>query len=1325
MNRSTRHPRQGPISRHFPFVYLLAVLFLAVPTKAVVPWTILINTNFVLNITNYGASVTKADNSSYIRNAINAAAAGGTTNGLRGGTVEIPAGTYLSGPFTLTSGVNLQLDSGAVLRMLPFGQYPLTYTTNISGSTTSVTWSATSFISASGASDIEISGSGAIDGQGAGWWPYSTNTSDGRAFMISFGNCNRQLIQGVTLSNSPMTHIQFGGSGAGNITVQNVTVFAPGTSPNTDACDVGGTNILVQNCNMSEGDDDFACAGDTSDVLITNNTYGTGHGISIGSNVAGGVGNITVINCSMTGTQNGLRIKSDNQIGGFVTNINYYNISMTNVNFPIQVYAYYQEVGTPNSITPANAAEQPLAIVTSYTPRYSGITFSNITATSANGYPLGIVWARTEQPATNIVFDKVNITGNRNFCLYNVSGAQFIDCNLTPTLTSNTFALFNAQMTVSNSVPSGAVSTFGGLTTNGYANSLAFHNAAGALANSNVLGSVRLTLDASTFTVSNNLALNSASLINYTVGTSAATLSVISNLTAGGVVNITAGPGFANGTYTLMSCGQQLSGTLPLLDATPPNFVCSIQTNGSGQVNLVVLSPSVPAPTNVLAVPTNGTIELSWSPVPGATGYNVQRSMVSGGLYTNIAFVTVTNYTDTQVVPGVNYFYVIAGTNSSGEGANSSEVAANISNLSTVPAKYQSNGTGGGNWNAPSTWIISTNNGANWNASTTVPGGADSVEILNNDIVTISIPGTIINQVMVDHGGELTAGTGVTTLAHATSSDLDIHGTLDIPSTNTAGSTLTLAANATVVVEPDGVLQSHSGSTSDPFGHGANSSITVYGTYLENTPAATVSTCVWMPGSTLNFSPAGDSGTGAPMLGMNQAFYNIVFNMTNQTSAGAAMQNFTNVQGDLTVNSTGTGSGRLALLSNGGETLTIGGDVNINSACRVYLFGNSSSAAGITFEGSLTVALGSYLGNSYKAKSTTVNSINFAGTGTIYLGSGFIDSSTAGGLPAAILVSGNYALQSNWTLSSATTSTAFDTLTVSGTLDCSRNLILNNKVSGGGANAFTLSPGATMVIGSPGGISATNGSGNVLVSGVRSFSTGASYVYDSPSPAPQPQITGDGLPATVNNLIITNTAWVQLGQNETINGTLVVTADSSLDFNTNSIITTIPPVLNGTLTMEESKGGGVFSGSTLTQTPGTLGYGGTLNVVVAGEPLVQGDQITLFNAPAYGGGFDYANFSPALSSGLAWSTAGLLENGSVEVISPPTVPVMLTNSISGSLLKFTWPAQQGWRLVSQTNSLSVGLTPNGWENVGGGIDGSNAIQIDPTQPSVFFRLVYP
>jgi len=658
-----------------------------VPTLAT-PALPVINTNNVVNILSFGAvgdGVTT--NTTAIQNTINSAAAGGPTNGASGGTVEIPAGIFLSGPITLKSTVNLQLDSGATLRMLPFGQWPLTYLTNVTTSyttnmsiittnhTTNITWTAANFISASSLHDIEISGSGAIDGQGSPWWPYSSTTGDTRPIMISPSDCNRLLIQNVTLSNSPMFHIAISGGSAGNSTVQGVTIFAPGTSPNTDACDVNGTNILVQNCNISEGDDDFTCGGGTAGVLLTNNTYGTGHGISIGSYTdSGGVSNITVINCTMNGTVNGIRIKSDNNRGGLVQNISYYNIGMTNVDFPIQIYSYYNEIGTPSSISPYYAATQAVAAVTSLTPIYRNITFSNITATSVSGYPIGIIWARTEMPATNIVFNKVNVTGNRSFDLYNVSGAQFIDCNLKPSSTSNTFALFNAQIIVTNSAPTNTLSTFNGLTTNGYGNGFAFYNTQGSLINTNVLDDGPLALSASTLTVSNNLTLFPTTALNFTLSTNVTRLAVVGNLTLGGTNYISAGSGFTNGTYTLMTYTGTLSGSPPVLAATPAGYNYSFNTGTAGQVNLVV---TLLAPTNLVVTGTNLLINLNWNSVAGANTYNLKRGTTNGGTYPTVfSGLTATNYADANVTNAVNYFYVVSAVGAGGESSNSLQATA-------------------------------------------------------------------------------------------------------------------------------------------------------------------------------------------------------------------------------------------------------------------------------------------------------------------------------------------------------------------------------------------------------------------------------------------------------------------------------------------------------------------------------------------------------------------------------------------------------------------------------------------------------------------------
>jgi polygalacturonase len=664
-------------SHHLTLVALL--IFCTAPqTFAVAPWSIAINTNFLVVATNAGYGATGdnlTDNAAAIQSAINAAAKGGTTNGLIGGTVEIPAGTnaYLCGPLNLSNNVNLQIDAGAILRMLPLTRWPMTWVTNVSG----YYWftNTPDFITGNNLTNIEISGYGAIDGQGAPWWPYSNTNNAVRAVMISLGSGNHTLIQNITLSNSPMFHIAVGGSSK-NSTVSGVTVFAPASSPNTDACDVSGTNVLVQNCNISEGDDDYTCGGGTHDVLLTNNVYGTGHGISIGSYTdSGGVSNITVINCTISGAVNSIRIKSDNDRGGLVQNINYLNIGITNVNFPIQIYGYYHWYGTPSGISPQIAASTNAATVTSLTPAFRNITFSNITATSVSGYPIGILWARTEMPMTNIVFNKVNLTGDRSFDLYNITGAQFIDCNLKPSTSTTTFQLYNANnIIVTNSAPTNTLFTFDGLTTNDYGNTLAFYNADGSLNNTNALDDGPLTLAASTFAVSNNLALRPTTVLNFTLGTNTTKINVTGNLVLGGTNNIYAGPGFTNGTYTLITMNGTESGTLPVLGTSPANYNCSLLLGAAAP--FLMLNVALLPPTNLVASATNLLVNLKWNAVTGATSYNLKRGTVSG-TYPNIfSGLTATNYADANVTNAVNYFYVVTAVGAGGESTNSAQVNA-------------------------------------------------------------------------------------------------------------------------------------------------------------------------------------------------------------------------------------------------------------------------------------------------------------------------------------------------------------------------------------------------------------------------------------------------------------------------------------------------------------------------------------------------------------------------------------------------------------------------------------------------------------------------
>ena len=85
-------------------------------------------------------------------------------------------------------------------------------------------------------------------------------------------------------------------------------------SHNTDGIDLVGTNCLIQNCVISTGDDNIALGTSsqnvpTSNILVTNCTFGDGHGMTIGSNTEGGVSNLVVINCTFNGTDYGIRMR--------------------------------------------------------------------------------------------------------------------------------------------------------------------------------------------------------------------------------------------------------------------------------------------------------------------------------------------------------------------------------------------------------------------------------------------------------------------------------------------------------------------------------------------------------------------------------------------------------------------------------------------------------------------------------------------------------------------------------------------------------------------------------------------------------------------------------------------------------------------------------------------------------------------------------------------------------------------------------------------------------------------------------------------------------
>jgi polygalacturonase len=496
----------------------LAMITRADPPLPVIPS----RTTNVLSFGAYGDGI--SNNASAINAAITA------INALGGGTVEISPGSasltnYLSGPITMKSSVNLQIVSNALgrakLQMLPMSSWPNASTPFIFGNTLT---------------DVEISGSGILDGQGTNWWFPLAGT---RPNFVQFDKCTRVWIRDVTLQNPPTFTIYLKNGPSVSITVEGIRIDTPYDSHNTDAFDISSTNILIRNSFISTGDDDVELGGSSqaaTDITISNCTFGTGHGLSCGSKIGGGVNNVLVSNCWWNGTEYGIKMKSDRGSGGIISSMKYMDLHMTNVNFAIAFYMDYTALGSPSrtiSVTPSDAAANAAQTFSSSTPVYRNITINNLEAVGNSGIqgPGNIavfMYGLPESPITNVTMSNVNIRGRSSdgaVCMYYVKGIQIIDSNLTAPLTgTNVLTLYSAEVTWTNSAANTNLVTMGGL--GSPSNSvLAFFNGQAAVVDSKLAGRGTFSLSGSSLTFnpasmsfSNNLNIVSASTVGFGSG---------------------------------------------------------------------------------------------------------------------------------------------------------------------------------------------------------------------------------------------------------------------------------------------------------------------------------------------------------------------------------------------------------------------------------------------------------------------------------------------------------------------------------------------------------------------------------------------------------------------------------------------------------------------------------------------------------------------------------------------------------------------------------------------------------------------------------------
>jgi beta-galactosidase len=132
----------------------------------------------------------------------------------------------------------------------------------------------------------------------------------------------------------------------------------------------------------------------------------------------------------------------------------------------------------------------------------------------------------------------------------------------------------------------------------------------------------------------------------------------------------------------LPECWLSAANTIDYFDengAAPTSTSLFVETGASREVYQAqdIDGAMIYPPETFSAAGGNGEVTLSWSAVAGATGYNVKRSTTSGGPYTTIGSnVSALTFLDSGVNNGITYYYVVSGTNASGETAPSAEESA-------------------------------------------------------------------------------------------------------------------------------------------------------------------------------------------------------------------------------------------------------------------------------------------------------------------------------------------------------------------------------------------------------------------------------------------------------------------------------------------------------------------------------------------------------------------------------------------------------------------------------------------------------------------------
>jgi polygalacturonase len=345
------------------------------------------------SITKFGARPGIAnDSTEAIAKAIDAC------NKAGGGRVVIPKGEFLTGAVHLKSNVNLYLSKGATLRFSSdASKYPIVRTRWEGMECMNVS----PFIYAFERTNIAVTGEGTLDGQANNehWWLWHGNPKYGwkegmpnqraararlykmmetdvavservfgaadrlRPNFIQPYKCKNVLIEGVKIVNSPMWEIHPVLSE--NVTIRKVSISSHG--PNNDGCDPESCkDVLIEDCFFDTGDDCIAIksgrnddgrrfAAPTQNVIVRDCIMKDGHGgITIGSEISGGVRNVFAENCRLDSPNldHALRVKNNASRGGNLENFYFRNITVGEVAHAVITIDFNYEEGAKGKYTP-------------------------------------------------------------------------------------------------------------------------------------------------------------------------------------------------------------------------------------------------------------------------------------------------------------------------------------------------------------------------------------------------------------------------------------------------------------------------------------------------------------------------------------------------------------------------------------------------------------------------------------------------------------------------------------------------------------------------------------------------------------------------------------------------------------------------------------------------------------------------------------------------------------------------------------------------------------------------------------------------------------